>query len=125
MTSNNYPGSKIGKTRKVQYNAVYNELRRQLSDDPTGRSLFTPLSKEDRRLTCNCETAAFKKKSAPNPSSNPSRYLQYSHMMRNYTYYGKVQYANATEGTQLKVNYLGKTEGQPGGSGGPPKNRLR
>ena len=59
-----------------------------------------------------------------NPSTNKSRSQILSNLLTNYTYYGKVQFVNSSLGTPLYVNYLGRTQGQPGGSGAPPKNRL-
>jgi hypothetical protein len=115
----------VNKTRKIQYNAVYNELRRNLNNDPTIPTFYYPSSVQQQTLTCNCYANVMKKiDPTNNPSLNTPRYLKYSHMLRNYTYYGKVQYANASAGIPIKVNYLGKTEGQPGGSGTAPKNRL-
>jgi hypothetical protein len=35
---------------------------------------------------------------------------------------GKTQYGNFYLGQPLNVNYLGRMEGMPGGSGSPPKN---
>jgi hypothetical protein len=37
---------------------------------------------------------------------------------------GSVQYGNFYLGEPLSINYLGRTEGQPGGSGMPPRNRY-
>lgn len=37
---------------------------------------------------------------------------------------GKIQFGNFYLGQPLNVNYLGRTEGMPGGSGMPPTNRF-
>jgi len=37
---------------------------------------------------------------------------------------GKIQYGNFYLGQPLNVNYLGRVEGMPGGSGMPPVNRF-
>lgn len=37
---------------------------------------------------------------------------------------GKTQYGNFYLGSPLNVNYLGRIEGMPGGSGSPPLNRF-
>ena len=37
---------------------------------------------------------------------------------------GKIQYGNFYLGQPLNINYLGRMEGMPGGSGMPPKNRF-
>jgi hypothetical protein len=37
---------------------------------------------------------------------------------------GKLQFGNFYLGQPLNINYLGRMEGMPGGSGMPPKNRF-
>jgi hypothetical protein len=37
---------------------------------------------------------------------------------------GKTQYGNFYLGQPLQLNYLGRNEGMPGGSGSAPKNRF-
>lgn len=37
---------------------------------------------------------------------------------------GKTQFGNFYLGKQLNINYLGRMEGMPGGSGMPPVNRF-
>ena len=37
---------------------------------------------------------------------------------------GKMQYGNFYLGEQLKINYLGRIQGMPGGSGSPPVNKF-
>jgi hypothetical protein len=37
---------------------------------------------------------------------------------------GSINYGNFYLGNPLSINYLGRTEGQPGGSGAPPKNKY-
>jgi hypothetical protein len=37
---------------------------------------------------------------------------------------GKLQYGNFYLGQPLNINYLGRIEGMPGGSGMPPRNRF-
>ena len=37
---------------------------------------------------------------------------------------GKLQFGNCYLGQPLNINYLGRMEGMPGGSGMPPKNRF-
>ena len=37
---------------------------------------------------------------------------------------GTTQFGNFYLGQPLSLNYLGRTEGQPGGSGIPPRNRF-
>jgi O-acetylhomoserine/O-acetylserine sulfhydrylase-like pyridoxal-dependent enzyme len=116
-------GNNVNKTRKLLYNAVYNQLRQNISDDPTTPAFFYPSSAQQKSLTCDCNTEIFTSTIA-NPSLNIPKVIRVSGMLKNYTYYGKVQYANASAGVPIYVNYLGRTPGQPGGGGMPPKNRL-
>ena len=37
---------------------------------------------------------------------------------------GKMQYGNFYLGEQLNINYLGRIQGMPGGSGSPPVNKF-
>ena len=117
------PGNNVNKTRKLLYNAVYNELRKNVSNDPSFDALFYPPSAEQQALTCACSTEIFIT-SQPHPSLNTPKVLRISNMLKNYTHYGKVRYANASAGMPIYINYLGRTPGQPGGGGMPPKNRL-
>ena len=39
-------------------------------------------------------------------------------------YGGITQFGNFYLGKPLSINYLGRTEGQPGGSGSPPRNSF-
>jgi len=116
-------GKNINKSRKIQYNAVYNELRRSLSNDPTSPIFYYPFSYQQTR-SCFCDSQVVGNTPLINPSQNTSTVLRVSNILQNYAYYGQTQYANAPLGIPARVNYLGKTEGQPGGSGMPPKNRL-
>jgi hypothetical protein len=113
------------KTRKTQYNAVYNRLRRNIEIDPTIDTFAFPYTAEQKAFVCLCWTSiAGINMPLKNPSTNKSRSQILSNLLTNYTYYGKVQFVNSSLGTPLYVNYLGRTQGQPGGSGAPPKNRL-
>ena len=124
MSNFYYAGKNINKTRKIQYNAVYNELRRNLNNDPTNYTFWYPYS-EQKNKECICDSSVSGKNNPLiNPSQNTSTVLRVSNILQNYTYYSKFQYANSSLGIMSRVNYLGKTQGQPGGSGMPPKNRL-
>ena len=104
-------GNNINKTKTLQYNALYNNN-------------FLP---ESKSFICSCENQVNNNTGTPliNPSQNISNAQRVSNILINYTSYGQTQYANASLGNVRHVNYLGKTEGQKGGSGAPPKNRLR
>ena len=42
----------------------------------------------------------------------------------NFSKGGKTQYGNFYLGQPLNLNYLGRAEGMPGGSGMPPRNKF-
>jgi hypothetical protein len=67
------------------------------------------------------------KKPSCNPNgANYSRNLRISNILQNTTLNGRIQYGNTYLGTfdGFRLNYLGRTEGMPGGSGGPLKNKF-
>ena len=55
------------------------------------------------------------------PSTKVSNKIKISQIF-NYSKGGKTQYGNFYLGQPLNVNYLGRMEGMPGGSGSPPRN---
>jgi hypothetical protein len=46
-----------------------------------------------------------------------------SHLCRN-SLGGSTQFGNGYINGSININYLGRVEGQPGGSGAPPRNRF-
>ena len=57
--------------------------------------------------------------------TNPNiSYKQKLSIKINTTVGGNVQYGNYYLGKPIQVNYLGRTEGQPGGSGAPLRNKF-
>ena len=55
------------------------------------------------------------------PSSRVSNNIRVSQIIK-YSKGGKTQYGNFYLGQPLNLNYLGRMEGMPGGSGSPPSN---
>lgn len=55
------------------------------------------------------------------PSSRVSNNIRVSQIIK-YSRGGKTQYGNFYLGQPLNLNYLGRMEGMPGGSGKPPSN---
>jgi hypothetical protein len=74
---------------------------------------------------CVCQPEIFKKTSANPNSSNNSRNMRISNTIQT-SYGGRPKFYNLenTATTPLTLNYLGRLEGMPGGSGGPIKNRF-
>jgi hypothetical protein len=57
------------------------------------------------------------------PSTRVSNNIRTSQIIK-YSRGGKTQYGNFYLGQSLNINYLGKMEGMPGGSGSSPKNQF-
>jgi hypothetical protein len=94
------PGKKsIGTKKLINYNVVQQEV------------------------VCNCFAEEYKKFTSQAPYSNISRAQRISQVINN-TVGGSVQFGNYYLGQPVVLNYLGKTEGQPGGSGAPLRNRF-
>lgn len=75
--------------------------------------------------TCYCIPDKYDK-NTPGSDSSSAR-VSYSTRISqivNLTKGGKTQYGNFYLGKPLNVNYLGRTEGMPGGSGTPPLNKF-
>jgi hypothetical protein len=107
MYSSQYftPGRKSSAKKMIQYTAEYN--RRQ---------------NEQNVSSCNCIGEYYNKNIvSSNNSSQPTPYnLQVSYICRT-QYGGTTQFGN---GGPVVLNYLGKMEGMPGGSGAPPRNHF-
>ena len=72
--------------------------------------------------TCYCIPDKYDKNTPGtfDSSVNTSNYVRISEILRS-TKGGKIQFV----GGPSTLNYLGKREGMPGGSGAPPLNRFR
>ncbi len=74
-----------------------------------------------RGVWCGCVTNEGKQFASQATQTNLSRAMRISQTIRS-AVGGSTQYGNS-DGPQV-INYLGKMEGQLGGSGAPPKNRF-
>jgi hypothetical protein len=74
---------------------------------------------------CYCQPEIFKKTSANPNSSYNARNLRISQTINSFKG-GRVQFGNTYLGTfnGFGLNYLGRLEGMPGGSGTPIKNKF-
>ena len=125
MSYSIYSGGRIAKTRTIHYRATYNKLRMEYDLNPDTVLYFFPppftsICKNGARYNCFVEP-----KPVNNPSVNPPTTFRLSNIINNGQCYSKIQYANASAVRPFYVNYLGRTPGQPGGSGSPPKNVLQ
>lgn len=107
------PGKKSNSRKIIQYIAQYNAaIAAHANLEP---------------LTCACTQDKFDKSLSYAGSDSPS--IRISNNMRiskivNFYRGGKTQYGDSYLGQPLNINYLGRIEGMPGGSGTAPKNKF-
>jgi hypothetical protein len=100
------PGGKNNASRIVNYVTEYNSI----------------YGKKD---TCSCQENKYdKNKPGSNNISSRVSYATRISGIINYSKGGKSQYGNVYLGQPLNINYLGRIEGMPGGSGLPPTNKF-
>lgn len=87
------------------------------------RKLINYNAKTQQDVVCNCFAEESKKFTSQGSNSNTSRAQRISQVINN-TVGGSVQFGNYYLGQPVVVNYLGRMEGQPGGSGAPLRNRY-
>jgi hypothetical protein len=102
------PGKKSNSSRIINYVAAYN-------------AMFP----NSQQLDCVCSPDKYDKNTigSDSPSIKFSNNRRISQII-NYSKGGKTQYGNFYLGQPLNLNYLGRAEGMPGGSGMPPKNKF-
>lgn len=102
------PGASKNTSRLISYVSAYNAL--------------FPNSEQ---INCYCIPDKYDKNTpgSDSPSWKASYNRRISYIIKN-TKGGKTQYGNLYLGQPLNVNYLGRMEGMPGGSGMPPVNRF-
>jgi hypothetical protein len=102
------PGKKSNSAKIINYIAAYNALY--------------PNSEQ---LNCACIPDQYNKNvlGSDSPSTRISNNQRVSQIV-NFSRGGKTQYGNFYLGQPLNINYLGRAEGMPGGSGSPPVNKF-
>jgi hypothetical protein len=77
------------------------------------------------QINCHCITETYNKNvlGSDSPSTNVTYNSRISQII-NSTKGGSVNYGNFYLGQPLQLNYLGRTEGMPGGSGIPIRNNY-
>ena len=102
------PGKRSNSARVINYVAAYNAL------NPNAR-----------QLACVCIPDKYDKNAvgSDSPSIKVSNNRRIAQVI-NYTKGGKTHYGNFYLGQPLNINYLGRVEGMPGGSGSPPVNKF-
>lgn len=102
------PGSQNTTSRMITYVAEYNAVN---PNSPITSCLCIP-NKYDKNTP-----------GSESPSVNVSYPRRISQIINN-SKGGTSQYGNFYLGQPLNINYLGRLEGMPGGSGMPPLNRF-
>ena len=102
------PGNKSNSRRIITYVAEHNALFPNSSP-----------------LKCACVNEKYDKNiiGSDSASTRSSSNTRISQIIRT-SLGGKTQYGNFYLGQPLSLNYLGRAEGMPGGSGSAPKNRF-
>ena len=106
------PGNNSNAKRIINYNAVYDQLN------------ANSLNQNTVNTSCTRCVPHIYNKNIPltdSPSIRISYNTRISQLVNIYKG-GKTQFGNFYLGEPLQLNYLGRTEGMPGGSGAPPKN---
>jgi hypothetical protein len=107
------PGNKSYAKRIINYNALYNELN------------ANSLNQNYSPPQCSCIPEIFNKDIyATDTNAARTSYNYRVSQIVNYSKGGKYQFGNFYLGQPLNINYLGRYEGMPGGSGRPPTNRF-
>jgi len=78
---------------------------------------------QGKEATCFCIPDKYDKFIRQSNSSNISNNQRFSQLIKS-SKGGSTQFGNYYLGQQTFINYLGRTEGQPGGGGSPPKNKF-
>ena len=86
---------------------------------------FNRLYPEKNINTCYCVPNKYDKNTPSSVSSSYkiSNYQRISQIINN-SKGGNIQFGNFYLGQPLNINYLGRIEGMPGGSGSPPINKF-
>ena len=109
------PGNNSNAKRIINYNAVYDQLRSASN-----------YSDQNYDTTCTRCVPVIHNKNIPlsdSPSYRISNNRRISQII-NITKGGNTQFGNFYLGQPLELNYLGRPEGMPGGSGRPPRNQF-
>lgn len=77
----------------------------------------------DNNKICQCNTEELKKISSQSITPNISNAQRISQIIRS-SVGGRTHFGNYYLGEPTVFNYLGRVEGQPGGSGTPLRNRF-
>lgn len=107
------PGNKSNAKRLINYDSLYNQININYTNP------------DNYKYQCICTPTVYNKNvlGSDSPSTRVSYNTRVSQII-NFYKGGKTQYGNFYLGQPLQLNYLGRAEGMPGGSGMPPKNNF-
>ena len=116
------PGKRSNMRKMIRYTAEYNFYYNVINNlnatnaNNTSNDFYGPLK-------CPCIPDNYVKYvvGSDSPSIKVSNNVRIAQIV-NYSKGGKSQFGNFYLGQPLNVNYLGRIEGMPGGSGSPPTN---
>jgi hypothetical protein len=97
------PGRKSNASRLINYNALIDGY--------------------SKKIFCNCYQEEYKKFTSQSLSTNTSNSQRISQIISS-SVGGSTQFGSYYLGKPVVFNYLGRIEGQPGGSGVPLRNRF-
>lgn len=126
MTTRKFtPGAKSMSSRMIHYNAVYDQLRQNLNNDPLNPIFYYSTSAQQREIVCSCFNNVAKKfaPESQGTSGNISNNMRIAQSIR-IPRSGRPQFGNFYLGEPLSLNYLGRMEGQSGGGGVPLRNQF-
>ena len=111
------PGKRSNMRKMIRYTAEYNAFYNYLSKNNSNfNSSYNPAK-------CVCIPDNYVKYvvGSNSPSTRVSNNIRVAQIV-NYSKGGRSEFGNFYLGQQLNLNYLGRMEGMPGGSGTPPTN---
>ena len=97
------PGNKSNSSRMINYAALY--------------------SAQGKEATCVCIPDKYDKFIRESNSSNISNNQRVANILKS-SVGGSTQFGSYYLDQPVVINYLGRSEGQPGGGGSPPKNKF-
>jgi hypothetical protein len=97
------PGKNANSSRLINYNAIIDSYT--------------------KKIVCNCYQEEYKKFTSNSTTNNVSNAKRVAQVI-NSSVGGSTHFGSYYLGKPVVFNYLGRIEGQPGGSGAPLRNRF-
>ena len=111
------PGKRSNMRKMIRYTAEYNAYYNYLSKNNSNfNSNYNP-----SKCVCIPDNYVKYVVGSDSPSTRVSNNVRIAQIV-NYSKGGRSEFGNFYLGQPLNLNYLGRMEGMPGGSGSPPTN---